>query len=278
VIVSARHLTITGVPQDQNDPAIQAKVQNSAGNGLVNLVVNDSIIDGFDNPLWCEAPVSGSIGNAAMTINYSQFKHSANVIGDCTFNNSNTIDTFTAGAPKFVGDDDFHLLPSSPALDKGNPATVSLPTQDYDGAPRPIDGDGDGVARRDMGAYEYQPPGPPGDSGGNGPGDGTQPPQTSGPPRDTKAPVIDGLRLKRRTLEVTVSESASVEVTLRPSGTTQSKKAKRVLLRFKAKAGKNKFKLKRKKLKAGRYKLTAVATDAAGNRSKPKSRRIRIGR
>ena len=39
---------------------------------------------------------------------------------------------------------------------------VSLPTDDFDGNPRPVDGTGDGNARRDMGAFEYQPkPGDP---------------------------------------------------------------------------------------------------------------------
>ena len=48
-----------------------------------------------------------------------------------------------------------HALPlGSPAIDKGDPA--NCPTTDQRGYPRPIDGNGDGSAICDMGAYEYE--------------------------------------------------------------------------------------------------------------------------
>jgi hypothetical protein len=50
---------------------------------------------------------------------------------------------------------DYHLRQSSPALDAGDNAAAAIPTQDLDGAPRIVDGDFDGSARVDMGAYEY---------------------------------------------------------------------------------------------------------------------------
>ncbi|MGH9750385.1 MAG: right-handed parallel beta-helix repeat-containing protein [Candidatus Polarisedimenticolia bacterium] len=46
--------------------------------------------------------------------------------------------------------------PGSPAIDSGTDA--DLATEDLDGTPRPQDGDGDGEAVVDMGAYEVRPP------------------------------------------------------------------------------------------------------------------------
>lgn len=51
------------------------------------------------------------------------------------------------------------LLPGSPAIDGGEPV-LSCGRQDQRGAPRPYDGDGDGVSISDLGAFEFgaQPP------------------------------------------------------------------------------------------------------------------------
>ena len=50
---------------------------------------------------------------------------------------------------------DLHLLPSSPCIDMGSNAAPGLPSTDFEGDPRKIDGDDDGIAIADMGADEY---------------------------------------------------------------------------------------------------------------------------
>ncbi len=57
--------------------------------------------------------------------------------------------------PQFINDfvGDYRLLSTSPCIDKGSP--TSTVSNDYDGVWRPLDGNGDGTNRVDMGAYEF---------------------------------------------------------------------------------------------------------------------------
>jgi hypothetical protein len=63
-------------------------------------------------------------------------------------------DNYVEGDPLFVDPSgaNFHLQESSPAIDRGS--AVDAPADDYDGHARPQDGDQDGVAGYDIGAYE----------------------------------------------------------------------------------------------------------------------------
>ena len=70
--------------------------------------------------------------------------------GGCIFSGTINLN----GDPAFVNPSawDYHLTPSSAAIDKGVSAGV---TQDFDSDSRPVDGDGDGTAVVDIGADEF---------------------------------------------------------------------------------------------------------------------------
>jgi hypothetical protein len=93
-------------------------------------------------------------------------------------------------------DGDFALRSSSPYVDAGEPGGLSGSQSPVDllGAPRIADGNGDGTARRDVGAFEYQPPPPQ----PQGPGSAT-PPAGGGPasllPPAARGPLFGRLRL-----------------------------------------------------------------------------------
>jgi len=53
---------------------------------------------------------------------------------------------------------DYHLRPASPSIDTGDISAPNLPATDFDGNPRIQDGNLDGIAVIDMGAYEALPP------------------------------------------------------------------------------------------------------------------------
>ncbi len=74
-----------------------------------------------------------------------------------------TGETNTAVDPRFEGPEDVRLRADSPLVDAGRPGPLAddEPHEDALGFVRVVDGDGDGVPRRDVGALERQPPPPP---------------------------------------------------------------------------------------------------------------------
>ncbi len=108
----------------------------------------------MNNILYCSTTASNSIGVSEGT---------ANEINNVDHNliygwNTATAIADTPGvdniylAPQFYSATDHHLVEGSPGIDAGD--NFFTPASDIEGAPRPADGDGDGVPVGTLGAYE----------------------------------------------------------------------------------------------------------------------------
>jgi hypothetical protein len=155
--IVARHVTVIGTGDAVNaGRGVYAGGFNAGRNPTVD--VRDSIFHALSTDLEVEA-FSGSI--ARIPIGYSDY-NPAKVV-DTSAGDAAVV----AGAgnllanPGFVDGAaaDFRLRADSQVIDRGSPSGGS--TSDLDGLPRPNDGNGDGDAVRDMGAFEYQRPASP---------------------------------------------------------------------------------------------------------------------
>jgi hypothetical protein len=153
-LLTVRNVTAVRSGATDDQPALNAVV-NAGVTGSAQMVVDDSIVSGYANSYGRTGSASGT---ANLTIRHSDLFYPgvfpsgfSTGTGSLTFASSNIY-----ADPLFAGATDFHLLPGSLAIDQADPASAIV--EDFDGSPRPTDGDGDGVARNDMGAFEYQPP------------------------------------------------------------------------------------------------------------------------
>ncbi|HEX5911366.1 MAG TPA: choice-of-anchor Q domain-containing protein [Thermoleophilaceae bacterium] len=222
--------------------------------------VRDSLLVGGiytsgGQPVDCSNSVVGSAGTLAPTC----------VAGTAGNSSADPAELFAGVAAR-----DYRLKPGSPAVDAGS-ATALDPAEatDIAGNARVLDGNGDCLARRDRGAYEltgFAAACPQGQQGATGGGTAAVP--------DTTKPTLARLAAGRTKLTFRLSEAARVSVTVERKG----RKGRRTVYRRvggfsvgQAKAGANSAKVPvklAKKLKApATYRVTLVATDAAGNRS-----------
>jgi hypothetical protein len=193
----------------------------------------------------------------------------------------------------------YSLRPSSPLIDRGDASLVAAGETDLAGAPRSLDGDGDCVARPDIGAFE-------------------RPSAACNPrpvvsrfrathrvfaPAPKRKRASAGRRRVRRgtTFLFRLSEAAKFRIKIeRVRGGRRVKgrclkprrryRHKRRCRRYRkvgtikgaARKGGNRKRfsgrIKGRALRRGRYRATIVATDAEGAKSKPRRLRLRIAR
>jgi hypothetical protein len=152
-----RHTTIARVAGPTDVDPLLVQVQNVNGYRDASLTATGTIIRGFDSTYFRFAPTDLMVGDANLSLSYSNFVPAGTDIGDGTL-------TLGPGNinldPLFAGPSDFHLLAGSPSIDAADPLPAVPVNEDFDGALRPVDGNGDCAPRADMGAYELQLPPP----------------------------------------------------------------------------------------------------------------------
>jgi hypothetical protein len=255
---------------------------NTAPGAGAEITLRNSVMRGFSKALVAEAM---SAGQARVTASYSDYDPRGNdTEGPSAFVSESNVSNVGDAGFVDVAAGDYHLLRTSPLIDAGDPAAAQ--GLDLDGNPLVTDGNGDGSARRDIGAFE-------------GPG---VPVVARPAPADTQAPLIIGFRATpalfaigrastpraarahhgtrfRYTLSEPARVSLKIQRRLRGRGAryrtvatlTRSGRAGVNLTRFTGRIGK-------RALRPGRYRARITAIDTAGNRSAPRTTRFRIAR
>ena len=307
--VNADGVTIIGAGRLSTRAVTANTFAAPAENATVN--ITNSIIR--DGRLEAATPASGT-GHASIAISYSDHEPDSDE-SNGPYASIARAHMTNVGDAKFADPTlgDFHLLPGSPLIDAGNPATGQ--GLDLDGNPLVRDGNGDGTPRRDMGALEFQSgatlgdaPPPAGGAGGAG----------GGTPVDTQAPLIESFRTTRSLFALAraatpvaarvprgtrfvyaLSEPAAIALKLqralpgRRSGgrcvrpSSRLRKAKRCVrhatvgtLRRNGAKGLNRIRftgrIGKHALRPGGYRAVISATDAASNRSAPRRAVFRV--
>lgn len=133
-----------------------AGIHVNASLTMVNVTLADNDGDVIFNPI---NPSTLAITNSIV---YSQFTFLTGCpIGSSCSVNYSDVQGWTGGGtgnikvdPRFASGDDYRLRPNSPCIDTGT--NTGAPDHDLAQTPRPLDGNGDGTAVTDMGAFEFK--------------------------------------------------------------------------------------------------------------------------
>jgi len=241
---------------------------NYAPASSVDVTVRNSIIRDF--PTTLHAAASGA-GRAHITASYSDYSAPSQTGGaSASISETNILNTGVVG-----GDEGWVQAPGSPLIDAGDPAEPQ--GLDFVGNPSVTDGNLDGIARRDIGAFEFPGPlpgagdQPPADPPATPTGQPPVPAAVAGPAR--VMPLVSGFSTLRKRFTIPrgtrfnykLNKAAKVVVAIKRSGRTvanltRAAKPGANSIRFSGRIGK-------RALRPGRYHAEIRATDAAGNRS-----------
>jgi hypothetical protein len=267
--VEADHITV--VNSGGSDPALEGKKFSSTA-GDVSIHVADSIFRGFGSGYRTETPFGPGIGIVSISARYSNLPSNGSSMGGTADFATGNIDV----DPKLAAD--FSLLVGSPSIDAGDPLPAGLAT-DFLGAARPVDGNGDGVAIRDQGAFEYQPPVSPaccdrpteggGDQGGGSQSGGSQ--GGAGSPRGARDSIAPQTKILAGPGTKLADGKAKFRLSASEAGSTFQCKLSGGGLATKARPCNSPKRYAG--LKPGRYVFKAWATDAAGNKDTTPAKR-----
>jgi len=163
--VQARHVTAIGDSNPTSLAVLADAEANMASANSAEVDIRSSILRGFaKNFVRSGNTVGMNDGTANITVAHSDYDSSipADDNGGPGALNDTTPGGNTSADPRFRSATDLRLAFDSPLIDTGDPASPD-PTAfdpdspiDFDGFPRKTDGNADGVARADMGAFEFQ--------------------------------------------------------------------------------------------------------------------------
>jgi hypothetical protein len=279
-------VTLVG-PGTPGSYAINAATSSGPAND-VDVTLRNSIIRGYGHTL---AVGAAGPGHAHIVASYSDYDSAKNASASGAFQGITQSNISNVPDTEFNSDSIFEPLPSSSLIDAGDPAEPQ--GLDFHGNPLVTDGNGDGIARRDIGAVELPAASLPGlgdvPPAGSDPATGGDQSQIGGTSLgDTLAPLVSRFRTSHKVFAVgraITAVSASVRGTR--FGYTLSEPAKVVVKIQRVRNGRTIGKLVRsasaganalrfsgrigaKALRPGKYRAVITATDAAGNRSAPR--------
>ena len=158
--IRADHVTVVGGGANSTGLQVLATAPIDNGSQLSTATLTNSTISGpavaIDREARNTATTNPGTSRAIVKTDYSNYDQGTVIDNNGANGGGSTSDAhFVAGAPTFVGGGDLTPAPGSILIDAGDPTLAG--GVDLAGNPRVADGDADGIAVTDLGAFERQP-------------------------------------------------------------------------------------------------------------------------